>query len=84
MTHESLHNRTERNRFTRMCIGEAIVALMKKKEFDKIKISEIVEKAGVSRMTYYHYYETKNDVLNDYFKEIVSQFQKYQVCLGIF
>lgn len=74
MTQDSLHNRTERNRFTRMCIGEAIVALMKKKEYDKIKISEIVEKAGVSRMTYYHYYETKNDALNDYFKEIVNMY----------
>ncbi len=64
------HNK--RTRFTRMCIGEAVFVLMDKKEYEKIKISDIVKKAGVSRMTFYHYYETKEDALSDYFHEIVA------------
>ena len=43
-----------------------------KKEYEKIKISDIVKTAGVSRMTFYHYYETKEDALSDYFHEIVA------------
>ena len=64
------HNK--RTRFTRMCIGEAVFVLMDKKEYEKIKISDIVKTAGVSRMTFYHYYETKEDALSDYFHEIVA------------
>lgn len=64
------HNK--RTRFTRMCIGESIFILMDKKEYEKIKISDIVKTAGVSRMTFYHYYETKEDALSDYFHEIVA------------
>lgn len=55
-----------------MCIGESIFILMDKKEYEKIKISDIVKTAGVSRMTFYHYYETKEDALSDYFHEIVA------------
>lgn len=64
------HNK--RTRFTRMCIGEAVFDLMNKKEYEKIKISDIVKRAGVSRMTFYHYYETKEDALIDFFHEIVA------------
>lgn len=64
------HNK--RTRFTRMCIGESIFILMDKKEYEKIKISDIVKTAGVSRMTFYRYYETKEDALSDYFHEIVA------------
>ena len=47
---------TKRTRFTRQCIGEAIIALVYKKDFDSITISDIVKTAGVSRMTFYHYF----------------------------
>lgn len=57
-----------------MCIGEAVFVLMDKKEYEKIKISDIVKTAGVSRMTFYHYYETKEDALADYFHEIVADY----------
>lgn len=68
--------KTDRNRFTRMCIGEALVELLKKKEFSEIKVSAIAKLAGISRMTYYHYYETKTDVLRDYLHEIVAEYIK--------
>ena len=47
-------NFTKRNRFTRQCIGESIITLMQSKVFEEITISDIVKKAGVSRMTFYH------------------------------
>ena len=48
----------KRTRFTPDVSGSCAV-LMDKKEYEKIKISDIVKTAGVSRMTFYHYYETK-------------------------
>ena len=67
-------NTSKRNRFTRMCIGEATVSLMQTKEYDKITVSDIAKKAGVSRMTYYHYYNSKLEALKDYLQEIISQY----------
>lgn len=66
--------KTSRNRFTRMCIGEAVITLMQEMCFDEITISDIAAKAGVSRMTYYHYYNSKTDILRDYLQEIIAAY----------
>lgn len=72
-------NYNKRTRFTRMCIGEAVFALMDVKEYEKIKVSDIVKRAGVSRMTFYHYYETKEDALADFLHEIVAGYVRDRV-----
>lgn len=66
--------KNERNRFTRMCIGEAFIALMKQKDLKKITISDISKKAGLSRMTYYKYYLKKEDIISDYLAELVGEY----------
>lgn len=68
----SISNFTKRNKFSRMCMGEAVTALMKEKTFDKIKIMDITRKAGVSRMTFYKYYHSKEEVVEGYLQEIIS------------
>lgn len=40
----------------------AFYQLLLKKDFDNISIKEICDKAGVSRMSFYRYYSTKEDV----------------------
>ena len=40
-----VNKKTQRNRFTRMCIGEAIVELMKRETLDKITVSQIAKKS---------------------------------------
>ncbi|WP_352401211.1 TetR/AcrR family transcriptional regulator [Anaerotignum sp.] len=67
-------NKNERNRFTRMCIGDALIALMKQKDFKKISVSDISKKAGLSRVTYYNYYVKKEDIINDYLGELVAEY----------
>ena len=74
MSYKSDSNKTERNCFTRMCIGEALINLMQQKEYKSIKISDIVERAGISRMTYYNYYHSKTDILEDYLQELVGDY----------
>lgn len=63
---------TKRNRFTRQCIGEAIIALTYQNDFEAVTISDIVKKAGVSRMTFYHYFRNKTDALDNYLQEILN------------
>ena len=46
MKHILGKNFTKRNRFTRQCIGESVIALMHQKPYEEITVSDIVKKAG--------------------------------------
>ena len=46
-------------------MGDALVNIMQQKAYDKISVSDIVKKAGVSRMTYYNYYGPKDELVKD-------------------
>lgn len=52
----------------------ALLQLMKKKSFSGISITELCEKAGVSRMSFYRYYESKQDVLKQECARITDEF----------
>lgn len=69
-----LKNKTERNSLTRMSIGEAIVQLIQKESLDEVKIASVCKRAGVSRMTFYHYYQTKQEALQDYLNEMIFKY----------
>ncbi|HAB62159.1 MAG TPA: TetR/AcrR family transcriptional regulator, partial [Lachnospiraceae bacterium] len=49
-------NLTNRNQHVRLCIARSLLKLMEDKSFEKITITEIVNNANVSRMTFYKYY----------------------------
>lgn len=68
--------KTLRNRITRMKIGEAIISLLDKTPLSDIRISAISKLSGISRMTFYHYYESKEAALLDYLTEIVYIYQQ--------
>lgn len=55
----------ETNRLTREAICTALVLLMKEHSFDKISITDIVKRAGVSRTAYYSNYSSKQAILYD-------------------
>lgn len=57
-------------------LAEALLNLMKEKDFKDITITEITQKAGVSRMTYYRYYCYKEDILDDYVTGIIEEYKK--------
>lgn len=62
--------RNTTNKLAKECIATALIELMKKKEFSSISITEITQKAGVSRMAYYRNYTSKEDILNKYLEEV--------------
>ena len=53
----------ESNKITREALELAILDLLEKKSLDKISITELVKKAGVSRSAFYRNYETKDALL---------------------
>lgn len=71
---KSTRNKTKRNRFTRMCIGEAVADLMRTTDYEKIKVLDIAKRSGISRMTFYHYYDSKLAALTDYLHEIILHY----------
>ena len=73
----SKHPHKTENPLLKECLFTALILLMDQKDFKDIKISEITQKAGVSRMTYYRTYDSKEDILIQYFddrsKEIIKE-----------
>lgn len=56
-------------------IAEATLLLMKNKDFNKITIEEITYKAGVNRSTYYRNFDSKEDIIQFYYDNILLKFQ---------
>jgi AcrR family transcriptional regulator len=58
----------------------ALLALMREKEYSKITIAEITDRAGLSRPTFYLHYKSKDDILIEYFVQaldaIVDEFSE--------
>ena len=76
----SVHPHKTENPLLKECLFTALIMLMDQKDFKDIKISEIAQKAGVSRMTYYRTYDSKEDILLQYFedraKEMVHEMEQ--------
>jgi AcrR family transcriptional regulator len=50
-----------RVRRTRDALGDALVALMQEKPFDTITVQDVLDRANVSRSTFYTHYSDKDD-----------------------
>jgi len=66
--------RSPKSRFTRMCIGDAIIDLLKDSGLRELKISAVVHRAGVSRMTFYKYFTTLQSALEDYLQNVIAEY----------
>ena len=52
-----------RVRRTRDALGDALIALMQEKPFDTITVQDVLNRAHVSRSTFYSHYSDKDDLL---------------------
>ena len=57
---------------TNAWIFEAIMLLLDKKPYEKITISDITNKAGIARRTFYSNFKRKDDVLIQYLANIID------------
>lgn len=65
-------NNQESNRLTKECLTLALIYLMNEKPYDKITITELVKRSGVSRTAFYRNYSSKDDILSELGKEVTS------------
>ncbi|MDR1467754.1 MAG: TetR/AcrR family transcriptional regulator, partial [Spirochaetaceae bacterium] len=65
-----------RVRFTRNTLRESLIALMKEKSILNITIKEICEHAGLSRSTFYTYYNDQYDLLRQIEEETLIESEK--------
>ncbi|MDO4666966.1 MAG: TetR/AcrR family transcriptional regulator [Streptococcus sp.] len=62
----------ESNRITKESLEISLMQLLEKKELKKITISELVKRAGVSRAAFYRNYNSKEEILEEIFKNTVK------------
>ena len=65
-------NNKESNQLTRECLQLALIHLMADKPYEKITVSEIVRRAGVSRTAFYRNYTDKEDILNELGRKLIE------------
>ncbi len=64
----------DQNLFARERIVAALTELMSQKDYASITITEITQKADVSRMTYYRNYSSKEDILRRFMSDVGERF----------
>ena len=70
-------NKSESKYFnTAVKFDKALLSLLEKKPFEYITISEICEKAGVNRSTFYLHYQDQFELLADIEKDVLENTEK--------
>ena len=67
----------ESKRITKESIITAVIILCAEKPFEKITVTEIVKKAGVSRTAFYRNYASKEDVLKELGTEVIGKLNDF-------
>lgn len=75
--------KNQANILARECMVTALMQLLKEKPLSAISVSELTKKAGVSRMTYYRNYQTKEDIFASYLEDILIDYQKEALLLPL-
>ena len=60
----------EINKLTRESIQEALTLLMSSQDLNSISVTDIANKAGVSRSAYYKNYQFKEEIIRDFLKRV--------------
>lgn len=64
----------EQRELTRQCLFDALMILWEQKPYEKITITEIAKKAGVSRMSFYRNFESKDAIVWGKLKELNDKY----------
>jgi AcrR family transcriptional regulator len=71
----------QRVRRTRDRLGDALVELLVQKTFDDITVQDVLDRAGVSRSTFYTHYRDKNDLFlsdaEDFFQGMATALSRF-------
>lgn len=67
-------NNAEQKAFFQQCLYTALLELLQEKEFERISVGALCERAGVSRMTYYRSYTSKEEILVQHLDESFARY----------
>lgn len=65
-------NNIQANLEARRCIKSALLALLKKKSYDDIRMTDIINKSGVSRTCVYNNYKSKDEIMQDLYSKTIE------------
>ena len=71
-----MDKRKEANLRVKRNIVRALTELMQKKNYSDISVSEITALAGVSRISYYRNYDSKEDILTESLESLMTHFSE--------
>ncbi len=71
-----MNRKQETNAFVKECITEALLQLMKEKTLSEIAITEIVERAGVARVSFYRNFTSKENVIELHLVTLIKEWGK--------
>ena len=57
---------------TTLALGHALIELAREKDFDRITVQEIIDRAGIGRATFYSHYRNKTDALHSGFERVFA------------
>ena len=60
--------------FSKACLSQSLIELLKDNEYEDISIQDVVDKAGFSRNTYYRNFKNMDEVLDYYLDSFVDKF----------
>jgi AcrR family transcriptional regulator len=58
---------------TRLALREALLSLMGEKDYDRITVEEITERANLGRATFYLHYKDREDLLLEEFADLIDE-----------
>jgi len=71
----------QRVRRTRDRLGDALMELLVEKPFEAITVQHVLERAGVSRSTFYAHYRDKNDLflsdVDEFFESMATALSRF-------
>ncbi|GAQ01678.1 hypothetical protein NBRC111452_1490 [Companilactobacillus farciminis] len=65
-----------RRRYTRKIINQTFFSLLKKRDIDKVTVSEICKECNINRSTFYRNYHDIYDIVDQFFQEITTEILK--------
>lgn len=60
---------------TRTALRTALLELVDEKPFNEVSISEIARKAGIARPTFYLHYSEKDEILDEYLSDFLTEME---------
>ena len=69
---------------TKAALTRALFELLGEKDFDKISITELAQRADVDRKTFYLHYRSVEEILEDFYEDMLARLQEGLEREGVF